>query len=511
MRKLVRLILFNAGLLVLLVAVAWLAQRAPGLPADTPPATTRPEAPGVGQAAGPVQAQGGQLATGVQPAALTAPPVEPVPGSSVESPQPGPVSDPGDPLYNDAPTLLLPEPVSLEGPANVRHAHLSFEFTFDNHGPGKVLNLDVYVAIPETRSNQRISGLTFSAPFTATVDEYGQPLAHFRFPLLEPGERATVGWQGDVEIEARTYAIDPAQVTGLDTIPPDVIDTYVGRQLDRYSLDSRTIQNAARLAAGGATNPYWIARNVHDYVARRLSYDNDGSWDDAETVFIQRRGSCTEYAILYISLLRANGVPARYVAGTRQRDDGRYVDTLFHRWNEIYLPPYGWVPVDVLHDDSLSGPRDAYFGAISDERFVTTMSGGGSEYLGWNYHYGYRYDRDGQDTDVSRERRFVWEPYPQELRASPQELSAVVAAGTAEALLGSVQVVTTNGATDWSASISTGWLRLEAGTGTTPATVRVFADPAGLDPGLHTASLTIETASPAASVTIPIELLIVEE
>ena len=46
----------------------------------------------------------------------------------------------------------------------------------------------------------------------------------------------------------------------------------------------------------------------------------------------------------------------------------------------------------------------------------------------------------------------------------------------------------------------------EPDAGTTPATVRVFADPAALDQGLHAATLIVHTPSPDRTVTIPVEL-----
>ena len=125
--------------------------------------------------------------------------------------------------------------------------------------------------------------------------------------------------------------------------------------------------------------------------------------------FSNPTGSCTEYTYLFIALCRANGLPARYVGGTVQRGPGTSVDTSFHRWAEVYLPPYGWVPVDVQADDGSSGVSHAYFGVDTDNRFATTVGGGDSEYLKWNYHDYYRYYYSGSPPSVTRERSFTWE------------------------------------------------------------------------------------------------------
>ena len=505
MRKLVRLLVFNLALFALLLGLVWLARQPDDLATPVPTSTS----------GAPVQTetfiaptQSETLTT--ESAAGASPTIAPsVP--AIEEPVPSDlILDPGDPLFNDAPTQPITSSASITGVVNLRHAHLRFEFVFQNDGPGEVTRLDVYAIVPLSRGHQRISNLEFSEiPHTFVTDRYDQEMAHFRFGNLAPGQKATVSWEGDVELQAMDYGVDPDQVAGLDQIPPDILATYTTNE-SKYRLESQVIQDAAQAAARGATNPYEIARNVHDFVARRLWYDNDGTWDDAETVYLQRTGSCSEYSFLYIALCRANGLPARYVAGTRQRQERTYVDTVFHRWTEVYLPPYGWIPVDVLHDDGADGIRYDYFGAISDERFATTVSGGDSEYLGWNYHYGYRYDDDGTKPEVSRKRRFIWQPYASELRVTADSVSGYALPDTANATIGELGVLTTNGSYAWTVRSSPSWLRLDKNEGVTPVLVNLTVDTTGLELGLHAGELTLQSEAIGAEVTVPVEVQVVE-
>jgi transglutaminase-like putative cysteine protease len=505
MRKLLRLGLFSLGLLVLVLGLAWLTQRQAGLPA---PALT--VTPGSGQAPSSFEPTEPTLPAAANPPAVTVSPGVGLSSGSVEEVPSDLISDPGDPLYNDVPTGTIAARSLTTGAANPRRAHLTFEVDFRNDGPGEVTTLDLYVPLPQSRDNQRISNLSFSVPYTSVVDRYGEEMAHIRVIDLAPGQEVKVVWQGDVEIEAMDYRIDPEKVAELGQIPPDIAQNYTSNEA-KYRLESQVIQDAASRAGKGATNPYWIARNVHDFVARRLSYANDGQWDDAEAVYLQRTGSCSEYTFLFVSLCRANGLPARYVAGTRQRIEGTYVDTVFHRWAEVYLPPYGWVPIDALHDDRTGSIRYDYFGAISDERFATTVSGGDSEYLGWNYHYGYRYDHRGDRPVLSRTRRFTWEPYPSELRVSPDSVSGFSLPATDDALVGTLDIMTTNGSYDWSVESITNWLWLDKAEGVTPDAVQVFADTTGLEPGLHTGQVVFQSKPLGGTITIPVNVSVMEE
>ena len=123
----------------------------------------------------------------------------------------------------------------------------------------------------------------------------------------------------------------------------------------------------------------------------------------------------------------------------------------------------------------------------------------------------YRFDYAGERPEVSRKRRFIWEPYPSELRAVPEILSGSALPGIAEAPVGKLGIVTTNGAYDWSARSSSSWLELNTQAGSTPDTVWILADTRGLDLGLHRGEVILESRPLGATVTIPVEVNVVDE
>jgi transglutaminase-like putative cysteine protease len=98
-------------------------------------------------------------------------------------------------------------------------------------------------------------------------------------------------------------------------------------------------------------------------------------------------GSCSEYTFAYIAMCRSVGIPARYVGSLVIRGDKASLDDVYHRWVEIYLPNFGWVPVDPSGGDSKLPRNQANaIGHLSPRFLITTQSGGGSKTMEWTYN-----------------------------------------------------------------------------------------------------------------------------
>ena len=121
-------------------------------------------------------------------------------------------------------------------------------------------------------------------------------------------------------------------------------------------------------------------------------------------------GSCSEYSFVFISMCRAAGLPARYVGALVVRKDDASYDDVFHRWAEVYLPPFGWVPVDASRGDKPSqAERADAFGHLTPDFLITTEGGGDSKLLQWYYNSNHRYSCQGR-CRVEAESIAEWSP-----------------------------------------------------------------------------------------------------
>lgn len=265
---------------------------------------------------------------------------------------------------------------------------ITYKHSVTCFGPGKIKTLDVHIAIPENRDNQDItSDLTYSMkPTEIVTDQWNQKTALFRFKDLKPGEKTNVQMTTTAATYNVRYFIYPEKVGTMAEIPQDIKDKYLADD-DKYQIKHEVIQSTLKNVVGNETNPYWIMRKLHQFLIGHLYYNMDGAWDTAPTVITNGHGSCSEYTFVFIALCRAAGLPARYVGSTWSRNENTYLDEVYHRWVEVYLPGYGWIPTDPTHGDR-ELPRDQAFpiGLVRNQALITTQSGGGSKTLEWTYN-----------------------------------------------------------------------------------------------------------------------------
>jgi protein-glutamine gamma-glutamyltransferase len=134
--------------------------------------------------------------------------------------------------------------------------------------------------------------------------------------------------------------------------PPAVRDTYL--QLPR--LDPR-IRALAEKVTAGSNSEYDKAASLERYLISHYAYTLDLTGpptDDplAQFLFVRRAGNCEYFASAMAVMLRAIGIPARYVtgflAGEYNDVGGDYMvrESDAHAWVEVFFPDFGWILLD---------------------------------------------------------------------------------------------------------------------------------------------------------------------
>jgi sugar lactone lactonase YvrE len=267
-----------------------------------------------------------------------------------------------------------------------RKAHVSFDVLYRAEGSGVIMDLTAYVALPKEIPGQHIlSEIQFKPQPTRIVhDKWDQRIAVFELGALKTGQLKQIRWEADFALYQTRFQLDPDRIENAG--PPTDMDEYL-KDDKKYDLSSHVIGELVDTLTKETTTYYGRARAIYDHLTEVITYERSGGWNNAAAVLERGTGSCSEYTFALVALLRRAGIPARYVGALSERGDEGSFDDVFHRWAEVYLPGYGWVPVDANAGfGKLPGEQGGYFGGRSNRHVITTIGGGASEYLDWDYN-----------------------------------------------------------------------------------------------------------------------------
>lgn len=176
----------------------------------------------------------------------------------------------------------------------------------------------------------------------------------------------------EVTISARRFVIDPDKV--LPTPSDPALAPFLAQRAP-HVVFTPALRAFSRKVVGNETNPYRVARKLFDAVdqipwggAREYSTISNIS----DYALHAGHADCGQQTLLLVTLLRLNGIPARWQSGMVYSDDAVGYNNL-HDWGAVYLAPYGWVPMDVTTgalDSSVPAERDFYFGGIDAYRIA---------------------------------------------------------------------------------------------------------------------------------------------
>ena len=119
------------------------------------------------------------------------------------------------------------------------------------------------------------------------------------------------------------------------------------------------LKMTAERLADGEKNPLLIARKFYDFITTQVDYrfvrDYCSIDNLSEYCAVNRRGDCGVQALLFITLCRIAGIPAKWQSGL----DAKPKDVGEHDWAMFYIPSVGWVYADLSYGGS-SYIRGAY-------------------------------------------------------------------------------------------------------------------------------------------------------
>lgn len=111
--------------------------------------------------------------------------------------------------------------------------------------------------------------------------------------------------------------------------------------------DDEKIIALARKAVGKTKDAAKAARKIEAFVNGYIKPSGSFTFASAVEVANERKGDCTEYAVLTAALCRAAGIPAKLVSGYVYCDyfNGKWHVFVLHEWTEVYIGDK-WIGLD---------------------------------------------------------------------------------------------------------------------------------------------------------------------
>lgn len=183
-----------------------------------------------------------------------------------------------------------------------------------------------------------------------------------------------------------TFSYDVAErhIAQQDLIA--MIEPYkVNDDYERYTMDDGrhiVITDEMRLLAetivGNEENPVKQASMIYDWIVSQFPWAGAREYSTIanmpEYVLRNKHGDCGQVGLLYITLVRSLGIPARWESGWMIHPG----EVNWHDWAETYFEGVGWVPTDPSFGRSAYGTTmgDYYKTGIDVYRMATNEAVG---------------------------------------------------------------------------------------------------------------------------------------
>jgi transglutaminase-like putative cysteine protease len=175
------------------------------------------------------------------------------------------------------------------------------------------------------------------------------------------------------------FEVDPDKVRAFDSTD-SAIAAFTNEA--PHVVFSPEMKQLSKKILAGEKNPARQARLFYDWIGANIKYSFATEYSTIPNISEYCRahgyGDCGQEALLFITLCRLNGIPARWQSGWDTFPGAEDI----HDWTEICLAPYGWLPVDpymsifaTQYADQLNPGqqrevRDFYFGGRGQWRMA---------------------------------------------------------------------------------------------------------------------------------------------
>lgn len=238
--------------------------------------------------------------------------------------------------------------------------------------PLKIDDLQIWIPIPSDDEWQTVSDFNLKSYLVTkilTENKYGNKILYLKSKQSVPG--------GDRQEIILSYKIRRKERGASEET------SNYRKGLSRYLKADKTvpidgaIKELAVEISRGKTSDLEKAKAIYDYLIDNCTYARDDpdvcGIGNSILTLKYKKGMCTDWHSLFISLTRSLGIPAKFEIGfpiPENNKEGKIEG--YHCWAAFYIKGKGWIPLDASEAYKHPEKRDYFFGHIDANRFGVT-------------------------------------------------------------------------------------------------------------------------------------------
>jgi transglutaminase-like putative cysteine protease len=275
-------------------------------------------------------------------------------------------------ILRKIPTLSFFLMFSLISFAQTKSRHFVFDYTFTVRNTDLGKPLAVWFPIPQSDEFQRVTILSTSGDLP--LDETREPEYGNRMYYAYTAKADKAEYHFSVKYDVRRFE-HLAPVSAPGQTPQRKLKRFL--QPDKLvPITGRPAEIAALQLKPGMTDAE-KGRALYDYTFANMRYDKTGTgWGHGDTLWAcdSKRGNCSDFHSLFISLARSQHIPAKFEMGFSVPEDRNAGGIAgYHCWAEFFTRERGWFPVDISEAWKHPEKRDYFFGAHDVNRIQFTV------------------------------------------------------------------------------------------------------------------------------------------
>ncbi len=223
---------------------------------------------------------------------------------------------------------------------------MAFRYTFRNLSGTPITNCELKTYLPPITKFQQTEIIS-TENFIVEEDQDENRLVRIPVPLINPSPQVVKVVTVDIRPQGNLTMVVPNFGTAqeyMSLTQPHTIGSVMLAPSKYWNLDDANISALVRELKRNSKNMTQYIQLAFEFVNQKIHYELNGVRYTAAYALQARKGDCSELTDLFVTLMRAGGIPAKVIHGWVVEPRDRSLGP--HAWCEYMTPHFGWMQCD---------------------------------------------------------------------------------------------------------------------------------------------------------------------